>query len=257
MPIDKKESFTGLILVSGQDRPGITQSLMSMLSEFAVSILDIEQLVIRDRLLLTVLITLDEAHAEAIASDLDLLQEKLQLDIAIDFVQTNVNEDASDNLRVVIVGSEIKPVGLSDVASEIARLGGNITAIKRTARNPVIAIEMNLTIPNDSIKIVQEALTSIAIKNHIDLAVEPGGSLRRSKRIVILDMDSTLIEQEVIDLLANHSGKSEAVSELTRKAMNGEIDFKSALVERVALLKGLPENMVQLLRKSAKEHFKY
>jgi len=249
MPIDKNESFTGLILVSGQDRPGITQSLMSTLSEFAVNILDIEQLVIRDRLLLTVLITLDEAHAAAIASDLDLLQDKLQLDIAIDFVQTNINEDASDNLRVVIVGSEIKPVGLSAVASEIARLGGNITAIKRTARNPVIAIEMNLTIPNDSIKKVQEALTSVAINNHIDLAVEPGGSLRRSKRIVILDMDSTLIGQEVIDLLANHSGKSEAVSELTRKAMNGEIDFKSALVERVAQLKGLPENILEVVRK--------
>lgn len=71
MPIDKKESFTGLILVSGQDRPGITQSLMNTLSEFAINILDIEQLVIRDRLLLTVLITLDEAHADAIASDLD------------------------------------------------------------------------------------------------------------------------------------------------------------------------------------------
>ena len=244
MPIDKNESFTGLILVSGQDRPGITQSLMSTLSEFAVNILDIEQLVIRDRLLLTVLITLDEAHAAVIASDLDLLQDKLQLDIAIDFVQTNINEDASDNLRVVIVGSEIKPVGLSAVASEIARLGGNITAIKRTARNPVIAIEMNLTIPNDSIKKVQEALTSVAIHNHIDLAVEPGGSLRRSKRIVILDMDSTLISIECIDEIADLCGKKQDVALITKSAMMGEIDFSQSLIKRVSLLQGLGEEML-------------
>ena len=211
MPNKDVPTFSGLILVSGQDRPGITQSLMRTLSQFAVKILDIEQLVIRDRLLLTVLISLDPDHAQAVSDDLALLQDEIGLDIAVDFVQHNDAKAGAETLRVVIVGDGIKPTGLAAVASEIATLGGNITAIKRTAKQPNIAIELELTIPNESIKTVQRALATVAVEHRIDLAVEPGGLIRAAKRIVLLDMDSTLIQQEVIDLLAKHAGKSEVV----------------------------------------------
>ena len=248
MPIENKSTFTGLILVSGEDRPGITESLMNTLSAFSVTIIDIEQLVIRDRLLLTVLLSLDEAHAEAITEDLHTLQDQIGLDIAIDFTQQGSTRVSGETLRVVIVGNAIKPSGLAAVASQIAQLGGNISAIKRTAMDPLISIELELSIPNNSLKEVQGALTSVAIENKIDLAVEPGGLQRKSKRIVMLDMDSTLIEQEVINLLGAAAGQSIAIEAITHKAMAGDLDFKSALIERVALLKGMDQNILNQVR---------
>ena len=227
MPNKDVPTFSGLILVSGQDRPGITQSLMQTLSQFAVKILDIEQLIIRDRLLLTVLISLDPDHANAVSDDLALLQDEIGLDIAIDFVQHNDSKVGDETLRVVIVGDGIKPTGLAAVASEIATLGGNITAIKRTAKQPNTAIELQLTIPNKSIKKVQRALATVAVKHRIDLAVELGGLTRAAKRIVLLDMDSTLIQQE---------------------AMSGELDFTQALIQRVHLLAGLDSTVIEKVR---------
>jgi len=248
MPIENKSTFTGLILVSGEDRPGITESLMKTLSQFSVSIIDIEQLVIRDRLLLTVLISLDEAHAEAIATDLNALQEQIGLDIAIDFTQQDSAKISGETLRVVVVGNAIKPSGLAAVSSQIAKLGGNISAIRRTAIEPLISIELELSIPNNSLKDVQGALATIAIENKIDLAVEPGGLQRKSKRIVMLDMDSTLIEQEVINLLGQSAGQSNEIAQITEKAMAGDLDFKSALIKRVALLKGLDQESLHRVR---------
>ena len=248
MPIENKPAFTGLILVSGEDRPGITESLMQTLSAFSVTIIDIEQLVIRDRLLLTVLLSLDEAHAEAITADLGVLQEQIGLDIAIDFTQQDSTKISGETLRVVVVGNAIKPSGLAAVASQIAKLGGNISAIKRTAVDPLISIELELSIPNNSLKAVQGALALVAIENKIDLAVEPGGLQRKSKRIVMLDMDSTLIEQEVINLLGLAAGKSLEIEAITDKAMAGDLDFKTALIERVSLLKGLDHNILSQVR---------
>ena len=248
MPIENKPAFTGLILVSGEDRPGITESLMQTLSAFSVTIIDIEQLVIRDRLLLTVLLSLDEAHAEAITEDLGVLQEQIGLDIAIDFTQQDSTKISGETLRVVVVGNAIKPSGLAAVASQIAKLGGNISAIKRTAIDPLISIELELSIPNNSLKAVQGALALVAIENKIDLAVEPGGLQRKSKRIVMLDMDSTLIEQEVINLLGQAAGKSSEIEAITDKAMAGDLDFKTALIERVSLLKGLDHNILNQVR---------
>lgn len=249
MPNKNPPAFTGLILVSGEDRPGITQSLMNVLSEFAVSVVDIEQLIIRDRLLLTVLITLNEDHAEAVAADLQLLQEKIGLDIAIDFVHHEQLIADSEQLNVVIIGEIINPAPIAAVADEIGKLGGNILAIRRTATTPVLAFELNIQIPYKSIKDVQRALAKVAITNRIDLAVEPSNRSREAKRLVLLDMDSTLIQQEVIDLLAKHAGKLDQVSEITAKAMSGELDFSEALSARVALLTGLDESVIIDVRK--------
>jgi phosphoserine phosphatase len=249
MPNKNPPAFTGLILVSGEDRPGITQSLMKVLSQFSVNVIDVEQLIIRDRLLLTVLITLDENHAEAVAADLSMLQEEIGLDIAIDFVHHEQNNENSELLNVVIIGESIKPIGLAAVADEIARLGGNIIAIRRTATTPVLAIELNIEIPNKSIKEVQRSLAKVAITNRIDLAVEPSSRAREAKRLVLLDMDSTLIQQEVIDLLAKHAGKLDQVSQITERAMAGDLDFSQALSARVALLAGLDQSVIELVRK--------
>lgn len=252
MPSENISQFTGLILVSGQDRPGIMADLMTTLSEFSVRIIDVQQISIRGRLILAVLISLDQAHAEAIAIDLDHLQNRSGLDIAIDFAEYMALREESDSLIVVIAGQEIKPLKISLIASEIAKMDGNIKQIRRSAYNSLESIELQLSIPNKLLKVVQQNLKEVALLNDIDLSVELGGSARQRKRIVLLDMDSTLIEQEVIDLLAEHAGQGDFVAEITKQAMNGEIDFKEALVKRVGALKDLDVSIFNKVRQEIK-----
>lgn len=252
MPSENISQFTGLILVSGQDRPGIMADLMTTLSEFSVRIIDVQQISIRGRLILAVLISLDQAHAEAIAIDLDHLQNRSGLDIAIDFAEYMALREESDSLIVVIAGQEIKPLKISLIASEIAKMDGNIKQIRRSAYNSLESIELQLSIPNKLLKVVQQNLKEVALSNDIDLSVELGGSARQRKRIVLLDMDSTLIEQEVIDLLAEHAGQGDFVAEITKQAMNGEIDFKEALVKRVGALKDLDVSIFNKVRQEIK-----
>ena len=248
MPNKNTSAFTGLILVSGEDRPGITEKLMSLLSEFSISILDIEQLVIRGRLILTVLIGLDESHAAAIAADLELLEKEIGLDIAIDFAPEQNDKEGSSNLHVVIISDSLKPKSVAAVASELSKINANITAIRRTSANPLTAIEIDINCPDKSIKEVQRLLAEVAISHKIDLAVEQGSGMRSAKRLVMLDMDSTLITQEVIDLLAAKAGVAKEVSAITEKAMTGEIDFTQSLQARVSLLAGLSESVLLAVR---------
>lgn len=233
--------YTGLILISGEDRPGITEKLFKSLSQFAVKINDIQQIAIRGRLILTILIALDEAHSSAVVEDLNILQEELNVDIAIDFSNYQEAHRLNDLLRVIIIGEEIRPTSLALVAAEVTKLGGNIVDISRLSNVPIIAFELLLSLPNSNIKPVQSALSKIAIANNIDLSVQPGGSASQLKRAVLLDMDSTLIQEEVIDILANFAGKSQLVSEITKKTMAGELDFSDSLNSRVSLLAGLEE----------------
>ena len=248
MPNKNTPAFTGLILVSGEDRPGITEKLMSLLSEFSVLVLDIEQLVIRGRLILTVLISLDESHANAIATDLELLEKEIGFDIAIDFAEEQNSAENPANLHVVIISDSLKPASIAVVAAELSKIQANISAIRRTSSEPLTAIELDISCPDKSIKEVQKLLAVVAISHKIDLAVEQGNGMRSAKRLVMLDMDSTLIVQEVIDLLAAKAGVAEEVSAITQKAMAGEMDFAQSLQARVSLLAGLNESILSAVR---------
>jgi phosphoserine phosphatase len=248
MPNKNTPAFTGLILVSGEDRPGITEKLMSLLSEFSVLVLDIEQLVIRGRLILTVLISLDESHASAIAADLELLEKEIGFDIAIDFAEEQNSAENPANLHVVIISDSLKPASIAVVAAELSKIQANISAIRRTSSEPLTAIELDISCPDKSIKEVQKLLAVVAISHKIDLAVEQGNGMRSVKRLVMLDMDSTLIVQEVIDLLAAKAGVAGEVSAITQKAMAGEMDFAQSLQARVSLLAGLNESMLSEVR---------
>ena len=249
MPNKNIADHTALILVSGQDKPGIMAGVMQVLTPFAIKILDIEQLIIRDRLILTILISSDPDHSSAITADLAQFSKISELDIAVDFTAHKEIQTTSDTLIAVVIGESINASSLSVIASEVAKLGGNIQSIRRTANYPVRAIELQLSIPNQMFKQVQRQLALVASANRIDLAVEKGGKARTLKRVVLLDMDSTLIEQEVIDLLARFAGHEVRVKEITEQAMRGEIDFRQALTERVFLLKGLDESIFDLIRK--------
>ena len=247
--MDKQsEYYTGLILVSGEDRPGITEALFSTLSPFSLTIIDIEQVVIRSRLILTILISLDRAHASAIEDDLNAQADSLDLDFAIAFSeQKSASIAAKTGLtHIVILSQELKPSALAAIASAIADVEGNIERIQRTASYPVTAIEC--VVSGAPTAVLKNALTPLAAEYSVDIAVSPGGLMRWAKKLVLMDVDSTLISQEVIELLGAKAGVELQVKAITERAMAGEIDFEASLRERVALLKGLPESVIEEVR---------
>lgn len=243
---------TGLILISGVDAPGVTQALFAALNPFSITILDIEQVVIRGRLILTTLISLDPAHAQAIENDLLGATSKLGLDLAIDFSDQPKGESRNSNLHIIVLSENLRPAGIGALASKIAEQGGNIDRIHRTASYPLTAIEfeVSLNLDDDKLKIVQRELAEIAQNSGIDIAVEQSGLVRRAKRIVLLDMDSTLIQQEVIDLLAERCGVGAEVAAITQAAMRGELDFTESLTARVKLLAGASAEILESVKTS-------
>ena len=243
---------TGLILISGVDAPGVTQALFAALEPFSITILDIEQVVIRGRLILTTLISLDPAHAIAIETDLLEATTKLGLDLAIDFSDQPKGEPKQANLHIVVLSENLRPIGIGALASKIAEQGGNIDRIHRTASYPLTAIEfeVSLNLNEAKLKIVQRELAEIAQNYGIDIAVEQSGLTRRAKRIVLLDMDSTLIQQEVINLLADQHGVGNEVAAITESAMRGELDFTGSLTERVKLLAGADVQIIESVKAS-------
>jgi len=240
--------YTGLILLSGQDSPGITQALFSALSPFAVTILDIEQVVIRERLILTVLISLNPSHALAIESDLSECASSLDADIAVSFSHSNPESIAAKSglLHVTALGNPLKPGAIAAIAGEIAQQGANIERIYRTASYPISAFEF--VISGSSQQDIQSALATLSVDQGVDIAVQKGGLMRWAKKLVLMDVDSTLIQQEVIELLAAKAGVETQVREITQAAMRGELDFAQSLKARVALLKGLPESVIEEVR---------
>ena len=234
------EQYTGLILLSGVDKPGITASLFEVLSAFAITVVDIEQVVIKDRLILTVLIALNPTHESAIAADLESCAASLDVDIAtlFSYEQKSAISTKTNLVHVVILSKKINPKAISELAAGINQSGANIERVTRLASTPVTAIEFVLS--GAAQEILSHTLSPIAANNGIDIAVQPGGLQRHARKLVQLDVDSTLIQQEVIELLAAKAGVADEVIAITNQAMRGELDFEHSLRARVALLKGLP-----------------
>ena len=238
------EQYTGLILLSGVDKPGITASLFEVLSAFAITILDIEQVVIKDRLILAALIALNPAHEEAIAADLESYATTLEVDIATLFsYEAKLATSTKDGLvHVVILSTKMNPKAISELSAGMRESGANIERITRLASTPITAIEFVLSGAKQ--KELSQVLSPIASSNGVDIAVQPGGLQRHARKLVQLDVDSTLIQQEVIELLAAKAGVGSEVISITEQAMRGEIDFEQSLRARVALLKGLPVSAI-------------
>jgi len=245
---EEKSQFTGLILLSGVDTPGITQALFETLSPFAITVLDIEQVVARDRVILTVLIALNPDHREAIDEDLNACAERLGVDIATSFQSQAGSTIAAKTglMHVVALGNPLHPAAISAIASEIAEHGGNIERIHRTASYPVTAIEFVVSEVDQNC--IRPSLAGVANKHSVDIAVSPGGLMRWAKKLIVMDVDSTLIQQEVIELLGAKAGKGEEIKAITESAMRGELDFEASLRARVALLAGLPDTVVDEVR---------
>lgn len=244
----EKSHYTGLILLSGVDTPGITEALFEALAPFQITILDIEQVVARDRVILTVLISLNPDHAHAIEVDLNECAEKLGVDIATSFQIQEGSSIAvkSGLMHVVALANPLSPSSVASIASEIAEHGGNIERIHRTASYPVTAIEF--IVSGVEQLCLREGLAKVSTNHNVDIAVSPGGLMRWAKKLILMDVDSTLIQQEVIELLGKRAGVEGEIKAITDAAMRGELDFEASLRARVALLKGLPASVLDDVR---------
>jgi len=248
MPMERnnraENRYTGLILLSGIDAPGISSALFTTLEPFSITVLDIEQVVIRSRLILTVLIDLDPAHAAAVEADLNECASKLNVDIATSFSNETTESIAQKTglIHVIALAEKISPGAIANLASDIAATGGNIERIHRSASFPLTAIEF--LVSDSHLDSLRKALGPTAKRYGLDIAVQISGLNRFARKLVVMDVDSTLIAQEVIDLLAEASGVGQEVKAITESAMRGDLDFETSLRKRVALLQGQSESII-------------
>jgi phosphoserine phosphatase len=231
---------TILVNVHGPDHPGISAGLMDVLTATNAEVYDIEQIVVRGQLTLNVLIGVD--GEKATIRDLLLFGWEQRLQIEFEVVDP-IPTPLKPILVVTVLGERIGPDDFGAVARAIADGDGNIERIFRLSRYPVVSYE--LAVSGGDIQKMREQLVAAAAQRPIDIAIQPEGLERRAKRMVIMDVDSTLIENEVINLLAEEAGVGDQVSEITAAALRGEIDFEGSLRERVALLEGLGEDALQ------------
>lgn len=228
------QNSTVLVSVNGPDHPGITAGLMSILSDGEAEVFDVEQIVVRGRLTLNILIGVEGARSTIS----DLLYFGWQEGLNIDFEAVDPTPTPAKTIHIVtVIGIRVGPEDFGSVAAAIAGGGGNIERIYRLSRYPVVSYE--LAVSGGDIDVIRAALFDAAAEAPIDVAVQPDGLTRRVKRMVVMDVDSTLIENEVINLLAREAGVEDRVAALTARAMAGEIDFEQSLRERVALLADL------------------
>jgi phosphoserine phosphatase len=238
------EQSTILVNVHGPDQPGIVAAIMRVLGATGAEVYDVEQIVVRGRITLIVLVGVD--GEKATIRDLLLFGWEQRLQIEFEVVDP-IPSPVKSMTVVTVIGERIEPDDFGAVASAIAGGGGNIERIFRLSRYPVVSYE--LAVSDGDIHKIREQLIAAAAERPIDIAIQPEGLERRAKRMVIMDVDSTLIENEVINLLAEEAGVGPQVAEITLAAMRGEIDFEASLRERVGLLAGLSEDVLQIVAK--------
>ncbi|NKY86177.1 phosphoserine phosphatase SerB [Nocardia veterana] len=254
---------TVLITVTGPDKPGVTSVLLAALSRHGVSLLDVEQVVIRGRLTLGVLIT-SPGDPEELQDQLEDAMATVGMEVDVEIGANSVSGAPLSTHAVVVLGSPVTARAFSTIARTLAAQQVNIDSIRGIADYPVTGLELMVTAPATVTESagketagsdggadphaaetrLRTALAEVAGKENVDVAVERAGLARRAKRLIVFDVDSTLIQGEVIEMLAAHAGVEEEVRKVTEAAMRGEIDFSESLRQRVATLTGLDETVI-------------
>ncbi len=238
-------AYTLAASISGADHPGQLDRLMAAIADSGAEILDLEQTVVRGRLSIGLLL--------AVAPELaDPLQDRLAGTCARLGLTVSVTEGVGDNPPrhnrsiVTILGRPLLTSHLAATTHVIAGLGGNIDRSRRLSRTPLTTVE--LWVSGVDAADLRPALAPVAASAGFDVAVSPAGLSRLGRRLIVMDVDSTLIRDEVIDLIAGHAGCEAEVAAVTERAMRGELDFAESLRERVALLAGLPVAVLDEVR---------
>jgi phosphoserine phosphatase len=227
---------TVLITLIGRDRPGVTSTVFSTLAGFGVEVLDIEQIVLRRRLVLGVLVSAPRDE-RSLRTALERVADELDMQVEVERGTGDNWARPEGRSHVTVLGMPLRPAAVAAIAGRIADTGANIDRIERMARYPVTAIDLHVSGADpDRLRVV---LSEEAARQSVDVAVQPANLLRHGMRLIVMDVDSTLIQGEVIEMLADHAGCLQKVAEVTEAAMRGELDFEQSLRERVALLEGL------------------
>ena len=241
---------TVLITVTGPDRPGVSSVLFAALTRHGVDLVDVEQVVVRGQLTLGALVV---AH-----HDPERLQEVVEQAMASISMQVQTSLEADDDPAarrhsthvVVVIGRPITARAFGAIARELADVGANIDSIRRVADYPVTGLELMVSpAPGRGSEdyppgTLRKRLVDVARTAGVDVAVERAGLARRSKRLIVFDVDSTLVQGEVIEMLAARAGAEAQVRAVTEAAMRGELDFGESLRQRVATLEGLPASVL-------------
>ncbi|MGI9606640.1 MAG: phosphoserine phosphatase SerB [Acidimicrobiales bacterium] len=231
---------TILIRVTGVDQPGITTAIMGILAHAGAVVLDIEQMVVRGRLNLEVVVDVSAGHD--VLKDVLLVGWERDLDVDFDVVD-EAPVPSSAGLVVSVLGPSLSPADLQAVTAGIAKAGGNIERIQRLANEPVYCYEFEVR-GGDGREMRAHLLDAAAAASDFDVAIQRTGLARRSQRLIVLDVDSTLIQNEMIDLLAAEAGIGDACAAITDSAMAGTLDFEESLRQRVRLLEGQPREII-------------
>jgi phosphoserine phosphatase len=245
-PSRKRSSL--LITVSGVDQPGVTSALFEVLSRHHVELLNVEQVVIRGRLTLGVLVSVDSKVADGaeFADEVRAAIHGVGLDVEIERSDDKPVLEVPSTHTIVVLGRPITAEAFGVVAHEVAALGVNIDAIRGVSDYPVTGLELRVSVPPGGAAYVQlqNVMARTAVALGVDIALEDYSLSRRTKRLIVFDVDSTLIQGEVIEMLADRAGALAAVAEVTEAAMRGELDFAESLHKRVATLAGLPAEVL-------------
>ena len=234
--MDDEAPKTLLITLTGKDRPGVTSAVFGTLAAAGVEVLDIEQIVLRRRLVLGLLVSAPR--------DWKKLRDAVEATAAAMDMHVEVDRGVGDNRarrdgrsHVTVIGTPLKAAAMAAIAGRIADSGANIDRIERMARYPVTAIDLHVS--GTDPEMLRGLLATEAARQSIDVAVQPANLLRRGMRLIVMDVDSTLVQGEVIEMLAAHAGCGPEVARITEEAMRGELDFEESLRSRVALLEGV------------------
>ena len=235
-----------LITVTGVDQPGVTSALFEVLSRHGVELLNVEQVVIRGRLTLGVLLCCppEVVDAGVLRDDVESAIRGVGLDVSIERSDDVPIIREPSTHTIFVLGRPITARAFGAVAREVAALGVNIDLIRGVSDYPVTGLELRVSVPPGADGPLRTALTRVAADEHVDIAVEEYSLERRAKRLVVFDVDSTLVQGEVIEMLAAHAGAQGKVAAITEAAMRGELDFTQSLQQRVATLAGLPATVV-------------
>lgn len=238
---------TLLAILSGRDRPGVTAALFDALRHTPCEVLDIQQIVVRGRLVLAVLLGVNASDVGDTRAVIHGEAARLGMEVETVPGATIARKDPERRrIHVTAMASRLAPAAVAELARTMAARGWNIDRIRRIASYPVTAVVFEAS--GEDIADLRRELSEAAPRLGIDVAVQHAGLDRRGQRLVVMDIDSTLIQEEVIDLLAEQAGARDQVAEITERAMRGEIDFAESLRQRVSVLEGLP---VDVLRQTA------
>ncbi|MCW2746997.1 MAG: serB [Nocardioidaceae bacterium] len=244
VPTQQLSDPTVLVTLTGSDQKGVTTRLFDSLAPFDVEVIDIEQLVLRGRLSLGTLLTVP-GDLEGFETVVRSVGDVFGLEVTFEYGIGDTRARRVGRTQVTVLGAPLRPSAFSAITGRVAEAGGNIDRILRLARYPVTAIRLEIS--GAEPEVLRIALAAEAAQQGVDVAVQPAGLQRHAQRLVVMDVDSTLVQGEVIEMIAAHAGFEREVAEVTAAAMRGDVDFGQSLTARVALLKGVDASALDLI----------